>query len=430
MDNIIKIGIPRVINIDGSLSRLEAEATWEYEGRQICETIYYEVEERWAKYLTTEYSDAFVLAMLEVALETGLDIQFEAPMTEDLKYQMETYLIPVWTRYMRKLKKFCLIGPTTTRKVETVAGVGTGFSAGVDSFYSVLKHIDSTYKTKKVTHLLLTVNGSAQTGLTKEIDEQWFQEEMRQFSELAQELHLELIGVNSNISLLNRYRKLIKGGDAIVTASFVHALRKLFGTYYWASGYEAKYIGFTTEDTPHADLFNTQLLSVEGLRFYYSGCEVNRVEKVAFIADNEVVQKGLTVCGGIKSCGKCVKCSRTMAELYSIGKLDKFVAIFPDVKFYKKNLGRNLGRMLALNHAPFTTDIINSCKNNGCAFPVTSYLWYMLWFKPLYFFKKKLKHNKLAQKLYYEYDFASKLGEVQPPEYIVEAIKSGKQLEK
>lgn len=430
MKNSIIIGMPRIIKGKGNTIRLEAEISWNVDGEEIKETIYYEVEKKWEEYLTSEFSDPFVLAMLEVGFENGLDIYYEAPMTEDLKYQLETYVIPVFVRNIKTLKSFKLAGPTKESYIHTENVAGTGFSAGVDSFYSVLKHLNSPYQSKRVTHLLLTVNGAAQTGINAEIDQAWFLEEMELFSKLASELNLELIGVNSNISLLNRYRKMFKGGDGIVTCSFVHALRKLFGTYYWASTYEAKVLEFRTDDPGYMEPFYLPYLSVNGLKFYHSGCEVNRMEKVEFIADNPVVQKGLTVCGYTNSCGKCPKCTRTMAELFSIGKLEKFSTIFPDTELYQKNLGKNLAREFAQDHAPFTTEIVDSFKKNGQAIPITTYLWKWLWFKPLFFFKKKFKMNKLIIKLYYEKGWSNRIGEGMPPDYVVNARISGERLEK
>lgn len=425
----IKIGTPRVKLSDG-MSRLEAEVSMPYKGKQVKDIIFFEVDEKWGKYFTPELSDAFVLALFEVAIETGANIEYKAPMTEDLKYQMETYLIPVYARKCKGLKPFSLIGSTTCSRIESEGVVGTGFSAGVDSFYSVLKHIDSPYASKRVTHLMLAVNGAASTGFNAKEDQKWFSEEMKRFSKLADEMHLQLIGVNSNVSLLNKYRKLFKGGSGITTSSFVHALRKLFGTYYWASAYEADVLEFRTDNPGFMEPFFTPLLSVDGLRFYHSGTEVNRQEKVKYIADNPIVQKGLTVCGRPTSCGKCFKCTRTMAELYAIGKLDKYNKIFPGVKSYEKHLGKNLARELAQDDAPFTTEILSEMKRNGKNIPASTFLWKTLYFRPLFFFKKKLRYNKLAMKLYYEKGWADRLGEGLPDKDIVERRLAGEKLEK
>ena len=388
------------------------------------------MDAKWGKYLTSDFSDPFILAVFEFALENGFDIAYEAPMTEDLKYQLETYLIPIFAKKVNSVNAFKLIGETASSRIPTENVTGTGFSAGVDSFYSVLKHINSPYESKKVTHLLLTVNGAAGTGLDAKTDKEWFDEEMRRFTILAEEMKLELIGVNSNVSLMNNHRKIFKGGSGITTSSFVHALRKLFGTYYWASAYEADVLEFRTDDLGYVEPFFLPLISVDGLRFYHSGAEANRMEKVEFIADNPVVQKGLTVCGCPDSCGVCFKCTRTMAELYSIDKIEKFSAVFKDAKDYKKKLSRYLGREFAQDHAPFTTEIINSLKKHGKKIPVSAYLWKWFWFKPYLFAKKKLRYNRLAMKLYYEKGWSKRFGEKEQDKDYVRRRLAGEKFEK
>lgn len=425
----IKIGLPRIIH-NGKLARLESDISWMYRGENVQEIVFFEIEDQWINYLSSELSDPFVLAMFEIAIESGQDIEFEAPMTEDLKYQLERYLIPIFAKKANKLKPFNLIGSTVASRINSEGAVATGFSAGVDSFYSIIQHIDSPYKSKKVKYLMLAVNGAAKTGVNEEIDQAWYKEEMIRFTPLAEELGLILIGVNSNISMLNKYRNLIKGGSGITTASFVHALRKLFGTYYWASAYEADILEFRTDDMGYLEPFFLPLLSVDGLRFYHSGCEVNRIEKVKIIADNPVAQKGLNVCSMTINCGGCRKCTRTMAELYAIGKLEKFDRVFPYVAEYERNFSRNLARELAQDHPPFTIEILDKLKENNINVPLTTYLWKWLWFKPFNALKKRLRYNKIVMKLYYEKGWLERLGEYRPSEDIIKAKMSGGRSEK
>lgn len=425
--NRMMIKKPVVSAVKGH-SRLSADTVWMYDGQTIEKEIFFEVEEKWGKYLVAERSDAFVLALLELAMEKNCDIEYEAPMTETLKYQLEKYLIAVYARKIQGFYAIKLIGPMTNEEIFSEGVAGTGFSAGVDSFYSVLSHLNSEYPSKKVTHLLLAVNGAALTGMTEELDQEWFQEEMTRFTPIAEELGTELIGVNSNISQITQFKNILKGGDSVVTSSFVHALRKLFGTYYWASAYEADVIGFVTSAPGYMEPFNVPLLSVEGLRFYHSGCEVSRVEKVEYIADNPLVQKALTVCGEPVSCGHCYKCLRTMAELYSIQKLDKFSGIF-DIEKYKKHFSSKLARELALDHPPFTTDIVKSMKKHGVPIPISVYIRKELVYKPYFFLKKKLRNNHFLMHLYYEKGWSVKMGEGKKHEGFIAARMAGKDKE-
>lgn len=430
MGNYITIGNPYISESEGH-ARLSAETTWSFDGQVIHKTLFFEVERQWGEYLAYDRSDAFVLALLELAMEKKCDIKYQAPLSETLKYQMEQYLITVYSRKIKGLFSVKLIGGTTSEVPESVGVAGTGFSGGVDSFYSLLSHLDIEYPSKRVTHVLLAVNGAAMTGMSEDIDQRWLEEMKCKLGFAAKSLGVEFVCVNSNISLLNQYKKILKGGDYIVTSSFVHALRKLFGTYYWASSYEADMLKFSNEDAGYMEPFSVPLASVEGLRFYHSGCEVNRVEKVAYIADNPVVQKSLTVCGETESCGHCVKCLRTMTELYSLNKLEKFDAVF-DVEEYKNHLSSKIARTLAMAHPfcamyhpSFAKNILMSMKQNNVHVPTASYLKKII-FVPYYFFKKKLRNNKVFMKLWYEKGWSERLGEGRRREEVMKARMEGK----
>ncbi len=424
MGNYITIGTPYISESEEHM-RLNAETVWCFDGLVIHNTLFFEVEKKWGGYLICDRSDAFVLALLELAMEKKCDIKYQAPLSETLKYQLEQYFITVYSRKLKGLSPIKLLGKTTIEVPESVGVAGTGFSGGVDSFYSVLSHLDSVYPSKRVTHVLLAVNGAALTGMSEAIDQRWFEDLKYKFFPITKELGVELVCVNSNISLLNQYKKTLKGGDCIVTSSFVHALRKLFGTYYWASSYEADILDFTGEDPCFMEPFAVPLMSVEGLRFYHSGCEANRVEKVAYIADNPIVQKSLTVCGESENCGYCVKCLRTMTELYSLNKLEKFDAVF-NVEEYKRNLSSKIARELVMDHLPFTTDILASMEQNNVHVPISSYLKKIFIFTPYYFFKKKLRNNKVFMKLWYEKGWSERLGEGRRREEVMKARMEGK----
>lgn len=424
MDNYIKIGTP-YINQSEDHTRLSAETIWSFDGQVINNTLFFEVEKKWGKYLISDRSDAFVLALLELAMEKKCDIKYQAPLSETLKYQLEQYLITVCSRKIKGLSSIKLIGETTGEVPESLEVAGTGFSGGVDSFYSILSHLDIECPSKTVTHVLLAVNGAALTGMSEGIDQQWFEELKCKFEPITKELGVEFVCANSNISLLNQYKKVLRGGDIIVTSSFVHALRKLFGIYYWASGYEADILEFSDDDGCLMEPFVIPLVSIEGLRFYHSGCEVNRVEKVAYIADNSVVQKSLTVCGESENCGYCVKCLRTMTELYSLNKLEKFDAVF-NVEEYKAHLSSKIARELSADHPPFTTDILVSMKRNNVHIPIASYLKRFFIFRPYYFFKKRFRNNKALMKLWYEKGWSERLGEGRRREEVMKARMEGK----
>ncbi len=400
----IDIGEPYIKDLGNGKTRLCAEVVV----NKVPQTLYFEVDNCWAKYLVSELSDPFVLGVIERAMKNSWDISFATPMSENLYYSLTTYLVPVYARYFDIFHEIDLSGNTTNDIPESEKRAGTGFSAGVDSFYSVLKHMgDEKCPDHNVTHLLLALNGAASTGVSEEIDAMWLKNSREKFQPYADELGLELVCMGGNIDLFYVGDRCLNG-DLVVTAAFVYAMQKLFGIYYWASAYQAEIFQMGAS-AARSDDANVGYLSTDAIWFYHSGCETNRIGKEKFIADYPIVQKGLTVCGEIntKNCGRCEKCLRTMAELNSIGRLDDFSQIFP-VESYRKHFTRRLAEEMAIDHGEFKIDILCSMREHHVRIPVMAYVLAALVYRPLKFLEKHLKNKRWARRLYYKFNLDEK----------------------
>lgn len=401
--NVICIGKLYRTEHEG-LTRISSNVRMNFDNSKINKTFFYEVENRWAKYLVDEVSDAFIIAFLELAMEKNADIYYETPASEELIFNLERYLIPVVSHNIKELSMPELIGKMIQIDIKNEGVVGTGFSGGVDSFYSVLSHKDTKFRNEDVSHVLLGVNGAAMTGQTEELDRIWFDGEKKRFLPITKELGLELIAVNSNISLLNEYKKYLLGGDTILTSSFVHILRKLFGRYYWASAVRANEMEFNKDDGNLMELFVAPLLSVKGLTFMVDGEQVSRIEKVEFIADNNIVQKSIDVCGELGNCGKCNKCLRTMGELYAIDKLQLFKQSFP-VDDFLKNPAIQLARLIGLDyeHKVYFEEIFSKMRQNGKKVPLLTYILGYIIYVPFNIIRPKLKGKRFFELIYHEW---------------------------
>lgn len=96
----------------------------------VAKELFFTVDIRYAEYLTTERSDAFVTALLYYAMFKGYDIQWKIPCTEQLIYQLATYYIPICAKEIPFMHPISLIGETTSEVLQCKGGVGTGFSGG------------------------------------------------------------------------------------------------------------------------------------------------------------------------------------------------------------------------------------------------------------------------------------------------------------
>jgi hypothetical protein len=191
-------------------------------------------------------------------------------------------------------------------------GVGAFFSAGVDSFYTLLKHIDEI-------DTLVFIHG-----FDLPLDAQGARQNVsRAVHAVAAELGKSLIEVETNLRLLTDVYGdwMVTHGTALASVALCLSPR-LRQIYVPASdAYDAL---FPRGSHPLLD----PLWSTETIEVVHDGCELTRIEKVARIAGSETVRRWLRVCWEYQheeyNCGVCSKCLRTMVELRATGALDKF----------------------------------------------------------------------------------------------------------
>ena len=193
---MIKIGKPYVKEMPNS-TRLCASVNYDGSDHEI----WYGVEKKYAEFLCWERADAFLLAFLPYAMAFEHDIVIDAPVSERLYYQLVNYYIPClakFTHYYSAIQIDCTELDSTNFGINA-SGVATGFSAGVDSFYSVLKHLDNEEEEYKLTHLTFFKVG-ATGSFGGEKAERVFKHRVNQFKEYATLHNLEFVIVDSNIS--------------------------------------------------------------------------------------------------------------------------------------------------------------------------------------------------------------------------------------
>lgn len=310
-------------------------------------TLWYEVDESNADSLCPERADAFVVACLYYAMVTGEDIQCKVPVTERLLYQLNEYIVPSLCQPTNEYKRIHVMAEPV-RQINPLAHyVGTGVSCGVDSFSSIVMNMkESVPQSYRLTHLTLFNTGSMNFAgySAKKNLEEWNRETDAEFEErvthgkkVASELGLDFIAVNTNIADL--YQGCFLYSHTFRNCSVVLALQKMWKAYYYASaGEPIQTNAGLTRDNGEYDLLALSGISLDNLTFYSSCLPYQRMEKIALIADNPVVQKYLNVCSfETKNCGRCEKCLRTITALDLMGKLGKFTNSFADLTYYKKN---------------------------------------------------------------------------------------------
>ena len=114
-------------------------------------TLWFAVDESRERYLAAGRADPFVMAMLPMAMQKGGMLRCDDPMSAQLHYQLSHILIPTLASVGGIYKPLAVEATVTTETGPSAGAVGTGFSGGVDSLYTVMTHgPDSEYP---LTHL-------------------------------------------------------------------------------------------------------------------------------------------------------------------------------------------------------------------------------------------------------------------------------------
>ena len=193
------------------------------------------------------------------------------------------------------------------------------FSAGVDSFYSTLKHHDEL-------DALIFVHGF-DVGRSDEILRERVTAGVRN---AAAELGKPLVEVETNLRAFSDQHVNWEFLHGPALASVALLLQKTFRRVYVPSTLSYRQL-IPWGSHPLVD----PLWSTESLELVHDGAESSRFQKMERIACSEAALRWLHVCwrnpGGAYNCGRCSKCMRTMAELEGLGVLSRSKTFPPKV---------------------------------------------------------------------------------------------------
>lgn len=380
---------------------------------------FFEFEERYEQYLCAERSDAFVLGLLTCALETGSDIEYTEPISERLYYQLTEHYIPMLAKYNVSFPIYSirLIGESDKSAIQNEGAVSTGCSGGVDSFYTIKKHLgDDIMETNRLTHLVCSSSG------TLDYDERRIENTYKRImslvKDIAKECGLDYIWCFNNLHTF--YKRPYEGFSMFYTttyASVAFALQKLISVYYVSSGdpitkFSIDISKADGHDGQVFDVFTVSNMNTENMRVYSSGAECSRIDKEKYIADYIPAQKFLSVCGieyqgaetnkALLNCSRCGKCLRTMTQFYALGVLDNFRRTF-DVDSFTRSKSKRIGKMMAVNKSSYVNDMKKAAKERGVDIPISAYIYKFFWYKPLKMARKIFRNSVLARKFYYKF---------------------------
>lgn len=315
--------------------------------------LWYSVDSEYGKFLCQEVSDSFLLIMLQIAMSSHQDIKVEAPISARLLFNIRNSLMAMLMKVLPDSSMINIEADAIDSPFFHSEAVGCGCSLGVDSFSSILKHIDDNVTSGyRISHLALFNTG--QLGdLNLEATDKAFKDNVKRLKPFAQKVGLPLVAVNTNINLpyLDSRVTLLQS-VTLRTISAALALQKLFKRYIFASSYSVFNVFFTDKDIEHAESLIVSQLSTHNTEIILSNPVMTRVQKTAYIADSPLVQQYLDVCWSTqianmtnndsllknkvkRNCGKCDKCLRTLFALELLGKIQLYEDIF-DMSEYRR----------------------------------------------------------------------------------------------
>lgn len=355
---------------------------------------WFEVDKQYEKYLCVEKLDGFVVNLLLYCMENQHDIICECPISEKLYFQLTRLLIPSISKNLNKYNSISIKADLSNEKLESAYKVGTGFSGGVDSFYTICSNLNKNTKDFNLTHLTF-FNAGASGSFGGEQSRKLYEERLNQMSKNISIFdNLPLLPVDTNINeFLNEDHEQT---HTFRSLSIPLVLQKLFSVYYYSSGVEFSEFSFIEEDTAYYDILTLSCLSTENISFYSIGGEASRIEKLEYISSFDYVPKVLDVCVKDKiNCGVCEKCVRTQMGLYSINKLGLYQDSF-NLDIFNSRLKQNIAYVLfKKKNNEFYNEIYENMKRNSIKIPFSSVL-----LSKWYYIVRKIKDNKLVRKIY------------------------------
>ena len=282
--------------------------------------------------------NAWLSLLLPYAMQSGERIDLTLPV-DPLLLENARQLVKIWSSWYPELKLPEIHAPTR-RAAVTAGRVAQFFSGGVDSWFTLLRHTESTPRFPQVGEVddLLTVGGfDIPIGRA---------DEFRQLSDSAREV-AERFGKRQVVASTN-LRDQMEGAWRTAWGPSWASLSHMAATASVALFLERRYaqvkIGSTGLGTipPRGSHPMTDILfSTSATSFHHDHALYNRAQKIERIAESDYAVSKLKVCyadGTFRNCSRCNKCHRTLMSFDVLGVLDKAASF--DVDVYRENRHR------------------------------------------------------------------------------------------
>lgn len=348
----------------------------EVEHSDLPTSLWFEFPSSYAEHLCTQRADWVFASLLIPAMVRGAKLVSPAGISSKLYYSMNGDLQYILKSQDRRLHRISVIPEEISEEGVGSVGeaVGTGFSAGVDSFCTIMDLSDADVpESHRLTHL--TVINCGAMGNEKDA-ELLFHKYADRVAQYSQERGLMALTVNSNLA--DFYGDFsFEGTHTIRNASSILAISGLFRRYYYSSTFEySKTFVGPTYDMAYADPVILPHLSTEQTEFVSAGSRYSRLQKAIKVSEFRDSYKYLDVCVDrasarisreMPNCSICWKCGRHILTLDCLDKLREYASVF-DIERYRRHRHRILAEILKsayLKNQPNDLDVVELARNSG-----------------------------------------------------------------
>ncbi len=308
----------------------------------IPETINVYIGREFRQYIVTDRIDAFVWGLLFFSMCKGYDIYSEIPITDELYYNLEFHFIDGLSRVNDSLTSIHINAPLCKGSEGSHHIVSTGVSCGVDSLYTIAQH-EGAPEDQKLNTLAFFNSGSSFKRNDGCLRNPLLEGRLENAKKFTEEAGLNFLFVESDIHLLiDKYLGYSHVENNTYMALFcIYQIQGAIKNYYYSSGYSYAEFTILREghnaelDSEHYDLLILQMASINGMKFYSTGGNLNRFEKTRVVAKYKLSNKYLNVCvNEAHNDSTCFKCARTLLTLDALGVVDDYCEVF-DVDYYR-----------------------------------------------------------------------------------------------
>lgn len=277
-------------------------------------------------------ADAAGVAILMPAMAAGRDLVIEGPVTDELVWNLRGEVQEVLRGVRPELSLVGVEARNPLPAQEPATGVGTGYSAGIDSYATLARHHFSADvpDSLRVTHLLYNNVGSHGHD---DRGRALYRKRLELLRPNANSTGLPLIDVDTNIDEFYLAVGLaFQPSHTMRNAAVVHLLSGGIRHYLYASSVPFERVAVAAEiDVAFTDPILLPLLSTRSLTLRSSCSDLDRSAKTELVAEIPHTYERLDVCVASTdgtNCSECWKCHRTMLTLDIIGALDRYDKVF------------------------------------------------------------------------------------------------------